>query len=239
MFDILAIGAHPDDIEIFMGGAILKLKDAKFKIMVCDLSTGEAGTFGSVETREKELNKASQLMKIDMRVSLNIADGNIRNSSENRLKVIEIIRKYKPKLVFTFADSVKRHPDHYYCNKIVKESCYLSGLSKIITKNKEYRPENLIYFPELNFNNPDFIIDITDYWETKVDLIKCYASQVKLDKDHNNGTTFLKSKSFWEILEARAVVAGALIGVRYGEPFFCTHPPKIENPLKAFRRKLR
>lgn len=228
MLDILAIGAHPDDVEIFMGGTIARLKSEGYKIGVCDLTRGESGTYGSAEERSEELQKASEILKLDIRVTLNIPDGNVKNTEENRLKVIEVIRQYKPRIVFAFVDILTRHPDHYYSGMIVKESIFLSGLEKIKTEFPPHRPDILVQFPELiPKKEPNVVIDITEFWETKVQAIQAYSSQVQVEYEKNpRSKTFLRSKEFWEVLEARSRLAGAMIGVKYGEPFY------VQGPLK-------
>ncbi|MCK4888422.1 MAG: PIG-L family deacetylase, partial [Candidatus Aminicenantes bacterium] len=114
MIDILVFGAHPDDAEIFMGGTILYLKTLGYCVSVCDLSMGEAGTYGSGESRQEELRRASVMMGLDDRITLEMEDGNIRNDRENRIKIIKVIRAVRPKIVFSFSDKLIRHPDHKY-----------------------------------------------------------------------------------------------------------------------------
>lgn len=239
MVNILAFGAHPDDCEIFMGGTLLVMKYLGYHVGICDLSLGEAGTYGSSETRLKELEKASACLSLDNRITLDLPDGNIRNGEENRLKIIDVIREQTPDVVFSFHDEPGRHPDHHHCGAMVKECCYLAGLEKIMTRFPAYRPSSFVSFPELIYSGkPDFVVDVTDVWEKKLDAIRCYGSQVTLPGDDDSKTkTFIRSNRFWDILEARACMAGAMIGVNYGEPFFSDRPPRLEDPLKAFLRE--
>lgn len=241
MVDILAIGAHPDDCEIFMGGAILFLKGKNLKVGICDLTKGEAGTYGNEKIRKMETEKSSKMMGIDERISLDFGDGSVRNSAENRLEVIEVIRKMKPEIVFSFLPGSTRHPDHGYCGEIVKESCYLSGLEKIDTGSPPFRPSAFIGFPELFITKkPDFVIDITPYFERKKEVIRCFGSQVTSEGEEDSGTkTLLRSNSFWELLESRSVQAGGMSGVRYGEPFYSHTPPKIDDIIDSFRKKIK
>lgn len=240
MIDILAIGAHPDDIEMSMGGTLLKMKTLGRKTAICDLTRGEAATYGTSHTREEELQKATQMLGLYARITLDIPDGIVLNTEENRLKVIEIIRKFRPELVFSFADRSMRHPDHYHCGRIVQDSCFLAGLRKINTQFPAHRPATFIGFPELLFDNPTFVIDITEYWEKRQEIIRCFDTQViTRGEDDSQTKTFIRSNSFWEIQEARAVMAGALIGVKYGEPFYSDTPPQLTDPLEAFKKRLR
>ena len=238
MVDILAIGAHPDDCEISMAGTIIVLKRQGYTFGVCDLTSGEAGTYGSAEIRKQELQNATEILQLDARVTLDLPDGNIRNTEENRLKVIEVIRQLRPRIVFAFYPQMPRHPDHYYAGLVVKECVFLAGLEKLKTDSAPFRPKNLIYFKELLIRDqPDFIVDVTDVWEQKVAAIRAYKSQVTQEDEDDSGTkTFIRSNAFWDVMEARSRTAGAMIGVRYGEPFYCDHPAKIQDVPAAFER---
>jgi N-acetylglucosamine malate deacetylase 1 len=237
---ILAIGAHPDDCEMFMGGTLLKMKSLSYKVGVCDLTRGEAGTYGTPESRAAELKKSTELLGLDARVTLEMPDGNVRNSLENRMQVIEVIRQLRPEIVFSFVDRPLRHPDHYYCGKMVRECCYLAGLQKVATASLAFRPSAFIGFPELTFEKPDFIIDISEHWETRQEAIRCFGTQVtQPGEDDSQTKTLIRSNSFWEIQEARAGLAGAYIGARYGEPFYSDNPPQLIDPLQSFKRHLK
>ncbi|MGE5342089.1 MAG: bacillithiol biosynthesis deacetylase BshB1 [Candidatus Omnitrophota bacterium] len=236
--DIMAFGAHPDDCEMSMGGTLLKMKSLAYKVGICDLSRGESGTYGSLETRKHELDHAAMVLGLDVRVTLDFPDAYIRNTEENRLRVIEVIRKYRPEIVFSFADRPLRHPDHYWAGRIVQESCYLAGLQKIQTDSPAFRPAVFIGFSEITFEKPDFIVDISEFWEKKQELIRCYASQVyQSGEDESQAKTFIHSKEFWNVMESRATLIGATIGARYGEAFYCDRPPQIVDPIQAFYKK--
>ena len=239
MLDVLAIGAHPDDCEIMMGGTLAVLKKQSYNVGICDLCTGEAGTYGSAKIRQQELAEASKILHLDVRETLDMPDGHIRNTEENRMKLIEVIRKHRPEIVFSFFNSMPRHPDHYYSGLLTKECVFLAGLEKIQTAFPPHRPSNLIHFKELIIKDkPDFIVDISEVWEQKVAAVRAYQSQVIAENgDDSNSKTFIKSNAFWEVLEARSRMAGAMIGVKYGEPFYCETPPKITDALTAFKRE--
>jgi len=238
MLDVLAIGAHPDDCEIGMAGTILSLKHQGYTVGICDMCQGEAGTYGSAEIRKAELEKATELLELDARITLDMPDGNIRNTEENRLKVIDVIRRYRPTIVFGFYPELVRHPDHYYAGLIVKESVFLAGLEKITSNHSAYRPSQLIYFKHLIFHEkPDFVVDVTDFWERKIESIRAYGSQVTAEGEDDRGTkTFIRSSAFWDVLEARCKLAGGMIGVKYGEPFYCDAPARIQDIPAAFQR---
>ncbi len=241
MVDILAIGAHPDDCEIFMGGTILAMAAQGRKVAVCDLTMGEAGTYGSADLRKKELDAASEILKLESRHTLNMPDGNVRNSEKNRMKVIEVIRKLRPELIFTFSSELIRHPDHKYCGEIVREAAFLSGLERVITGSPAFRPSGVITFPELIVTEkPSFVIDISEFRGAKLDSIRCYSSQVIKPGEDDAGTkTLIRSNMMWNLLEARDVTAGGMIGVDYGEPFYSPSVPAVKDPIENFRRSMR
>ncbi len=238
MIDILAIGAHPDDIEIFMGGALIEFKKQGFKTGICDLTQGEAGTYGSAKTRLKEIEKSNKILNVDIRETLKFPDGKLTITNETKTAIVEVIRKYRPEIIFSFITNELRHPDHKVAGLIVEESIFIAGLEKVKTNYPAFRPSSLIKFPELiTYEKPDFVIDITNSFEEKIESIRAYGSQVTAEKENDkNAKTFLRSNRFWEVLTARAVMAGAYIGVKYGEPFFSHSPLKITNILESFRR---
>jgi len=238
MIDILAIGAHPDDIEIFMGGAIIEFKKQGFKTGICDLTKGEAGTYGSGEIRTKEISYANSILNVDIRETCDFRDGKLQNAEETRNKIVDVIRNYKPEIIFSFVTDNLRHPDHKQAGLIVEESIFVAGLEKIKTHHPAFRPSSLIKFPELiTAEKPDFVVDITNSYEEKIEAIRAYGSQVTAENENDsNAKTFLRSNRFWEVLEARAIMAGAYIGVKYGEPFYCSSPVKLTNIMDSFRR---
>ncbi len=241
MLDVLAIGAHPDDCEMLVGGTLCVLKKLGYTVGICDLTSGESGTYGSGEIRRRELQNASEILRLDARITLDMPDGNIRNTDENRVKLIEVIRQYTPELVFGFYPEMPRHPDHCYAGFLAKECWFLAGLEKIKTEHPPHRPSRIVYFKELKIKDtPDFVVDITEFQERKIASIRAYESQVTVEgEDDSNAKTFIRSNAFWESLEARSRMAGAMIGVKFGESFYSDDPPKIMDVPAAFTRKLR
>ena len=235
MVDILAIGAHPDDIEISMGGSVCVFKEQGLGVAVCDLTAGEAGTYGTEGGRQAELIRASDILGIDARITLDMPDGNIRNTEENRLKIIEVIRRHTPKIIFSFADERSRHPDHRNTGRMVEECIFLAGLEKIVTEYQPFRPLSLIRFPELIvWRKPDFVIDVSKFWDRKIESIRAHASQVTAEgEDDTNTKTFIRSNRFWELIDARARLFGAMIGAERGEAFYCDRPVKVNDVLSA------
>jgi len=228
--DALFFAAHPDDAELCCGGTIAKLSNNGRKTGIVDLTLGELGTRGSVKLRAKEASAAGKLLGISVRENLEFKDGNIENTYANRLKVISIIRHYKPDIVF-IPYHEDRHPDHTNTNKLIKEAVFFSGLEKIQTKRnaalqKAYRPQKNIYYMQTYTFKPSFIIDITEEYPLKKKVMQCYGSQFYNPK--NKGTeTFISNKNFSDFTEARAIFYGFQIGVKYGEPFFTELPVNL------------
>ena len=220
--DILVFAAHPDDAELGCGGTIIQQIEAGKKVGIIDLTQGELGTRGDVDTREKESQKANEIMGVMVRENLMMADGFFSHSSQNLLKVVEMVRKFRPDLVL--ANSVTdRHPDHGKAARLVSEACFLSGLVKVETAIKgkwqeKWRPKNVYHYVQDRMVEPDFVIDITDSFEKKMEAIKCYGSQF-YNPESKEENTPISSKEFLFFLEARAREFGRSAGVEFGEGF--------------------
>jgi len=231
-------GAHPDDVELSCGGTVIKLVNSGKKVGIIDLTKGELGTRGSSLIRENETKKASRILKISVRKNLQIQDGNILNSEENRIKIIEIIREYTPTIIF-LPHYHDRHPDHQNANYLIKDGAFFSGLNKILTKSGDkkqqaFRPVKNYYFMQSYTFEPSFIIDISEEFGNKMKAVKCYSSQFYNPKS-NEPATFISDKKFIEYLEARAAFYGFQIGVKYGEPYFSEEKIKF-NINNLFNR---
>lgn len=241
MIDVLAFGAHPDDCELFMGGTLASLKKQGYKTGICDLSKGESGTYGSKSIRIEEKEKAKAILSLDVRVTLDIPDGKIWNTEDNRMKIIEVMRRFKPRVVFSFIDDT-RHPDHRHTGELVLDCIFLAGLEKITTDSPPFRPAAVIRFPELfPWKKPDFVVDVSDVWETKMAAIRAYTSQFGEGgvKPGETPATFLKSKEFLELIDAKCRVAGGMIGAKYGEPFYSHRPLMVTDPLLVVPKEFR
>jgi len=236
--DVIVFAAHPDDAEIGMGGTIAMLTKNDFKVGIVDFTKGELGTRGSVEIRQKEASQSAIILKIAVRENLHIHDGNIQGSKENLIKVMMAIRRYKPKIIFApfFQD---RHPDHIDTSKIVKRTFFQSGLTKIKTFDKEvaqeaYRPSHLFYYMQTYPFEPSFIVDISNFFETKMKAVRAYESQFHNTKS-TEAETFISKPEFVKYLEARACFYGFQIGKSYGEAFYCENKPELN--LMDFLKK--
>jgi bacillithiol biosynthesis deacetylase BshB1 len=225
--DALFFAAHPDDAELCSGGTIAKLIKSGKKVGIADLTRGELGTRGTKSTREQESGKASKLLGLSLRVNLKIPDGNIQNTPANRLKVISVIRKYKPEIIF-FPHFHDRHPDHRNTHILVKESAFYSGLSKIHTGNlSAHRPKRNFYYMQTYTFEPNLIVDISDTYYIKMKAIACYSSQF-YNPEIKGPETFISSKKFIDYISARSEFYGFQIGAKYGEPFFTEEKIKID-----------
>jgi bacillithiol biosynthesis deacetylase BshB1 len=220
--DILAFGAHPDDVEISSGATLLKYAKEGKSIGIIDLTEGELGTRGSTEKRYEEAKKASDFLGLKIRENLNMGDGFIAHSEENKLKIIECIRKYQPELIL--ANSVHdRHPDHAKGAKIVAEASYLSGLRKIETEvdgipQEAHRPRMLLHYVQDYYLTPDIILDVSDTGKEKLELVKCFGSQF-YNPNSEEPKTPISGEGFFDYLEGRMLNLGRELGVRYGEAY--------------------
>jgi len=221
--DVLVFAAHPDDAELSMGGTIAKFTESSFKVGVIDLTQGEMGTRGSAELRKIEAADAAKILKISVRENLLIPDGDIRISNENINKVVVMMRKYCPGLVFApyFND---RHPDHIHTSDLLKEAMFVSGLSKVKTFEGEnaqavFRPSKLFYYMQTYTFQPSFIVDITGSFEKKMSSVRAFKTQFH-NPDSNEPETFISKPEFIDFVEARAKYFGFQIGKKFGEPFY-------------------
>ncbi len=233
--DILAIGAHPDDIEISCGGTILKHIDLGYDVGIIDLTAGELGTRGSGELRLKEAQAAAKVLGVSFRENLFMQDGFFTNDQQHQLKIIEKIRCYQPKIVLANAPS-DRHPDHGRAAQLVKEACFLSGLSKIKTQlnNLEqplWRPTALYHYIQDYDLKADFVVDISKYFAKKIEALHCFASQF-YDPQSNEPETPISSKDFFQIIESKAKVFARYIGTNHAEGFITNRYPGVDNLME-------
>ena len=230
--DILAIGAHPDDVELGCSGTIAKEIANNKKVGILDLTKGELGTRGSAEIREKEANHAAKILNVAFRENLNFKDGFFKNDEEHQLKLIQVIRKYKPDIILCNAID-DRHIDHPRGAKLVIDSCFLSGLKKIVTKynNKEqepWRPLNIYHYIQWKNLKPDFVVDISNFFEIKIKAVKSFKSQFYNDKEPVHNTP-ISTKNFLDSIEYRARDLGRLTNVDYAEGFISARLPLIDS----------
>lgn len=223
--DILAIGVHPDDVELSCSGTIInELKRGK-KAGVVDLTQGELGTRGTVETRYNEAANAAMIMGIQVRENLKMRDGFFENDETNKRKLITAIRKYQPEIVLANALH-DRHPDHGRAGKMIAECCFLSGLAKIETKDESatvqarWKPSYVLHYIQDWYHEPDLLIDISDSFEQRMKAIQAYSTQFFTGAESDAGVqTYISTPDFLEAIIARARMLGKKIGVKYAEGF--------------------
>tara|TARA_B100000497_G_scaffold116632_1_gene141186 strand:- start:96 stop:821 length:726 start_codon:yes stop_codon:yes gene_type:complete len=220
--DVLAFGAHPDDVELGCGGTIAKEIHNGKKVGIIDLTRGELGTRGNVITRDLESNNASKILGVEIRENLNFRDGFFKNDEFHQLEIIKILRKYKPEIVLCNAQD-DRHIDHPKGASLVSNACFLSGLRKVETKlnnlaQGEWRPKNVYHYIQWKNSNPDFLVDISGHIETKTNAIKAYSSQF-FDPTSNEPETLISSKNFVNNVINRSADLGRLINVEHAEGF--------------------
>lgn len=220
--DILVFGAHPDDAELGAGGTIAKeIKHGK-KVGVIDLTRGELGTRGSAEIRDQEAVSAAKILGLSLRENLRFRDGFFTNDEAHQLKVIEMVRKYRPDIVLCNAIE-DRHIDHAKGSKLVSDACFLSGLMKIKTQyngepQDKWRPKAIYHYIQWKNLNPDFVVDISEHMEHKIEAIEAYSSQFH-DPNSKEPETPISSKTFIESVKYRARDLGRLVGKEYAEGF--------------------
>ena len=213
--DILAFGAHPDDVELGCGGTIAKAVSKGKKVGIIDLTRGELGTRGNKEIRQKEANEAAKILGVKFRENLNLQDGFILNDRESQEKVIQVLRRYKPEIVL--CNAVKdRHVDHSRASDLVSSSCFLSGLEKLKTIkgknfiNDSWRPRHVFHYIQWEDLSPDFVLDISGFLKIKMKAVKVFKSQV-YDKKSTETETPTSSINFLNSIESRATNLGRLI----------------------------
>ena len=220
--DILAFGAHPDDVELGCGGTIAKMISEGKTVALVDLTRGELGTRGTDETRKEEAANAAKILGISARENLEMKDGFLQNSEEYQMRIVKMIRKYQPDIVLANAID-DRHPDHAKGAKLVSDACFLSGLKKVETElngtNQEvWRPKHIFHFIQWKEIEPDFVIDISDFIDKKIDSCMAYKTQF-YDPNSSEPMTPIATKDFLESLTYRAQNLGRLSGCDYAEGF--------------------
>jgi bacillithiol biosynthesis deacetylase BshB1 len=220
--DILAFGAHPDDVELGAAGTIAKEVSLGKKVGIIDLTRGELGSRGSAEIRDEEAKKGAEILGVSVRENLCFKDGFFVNDERHQLEIIKMIRKYKPEIVLCNAID-DRHIDHGKGSKLVSDACFLSGLIKIETifdgvKQEHWRPKQVYHYIQWKNIEPDFVVDVTGFMDIKKESVLAYSSQF-YDPNSNEPITPITSKNFLDSIKYRAEDLGRLVGVDFAEGF--------------------
>jgi len=226
--DVLAIMAHPDDVELTCGGTLLASAALGRRTGICDLTAGETGTRGTVAIRAAEAQQAAQLLGVSVRENLHLPDAHLVNTPEARAVVIRAIRRHRPTIVITHARQ-GRHPDHIASAQLVRDACFLAGLKNLVTDIPPFRPRKVIH--AMSFREdpiaPSFVVDISGMFEQKLAAIACYTSQ--FDGLTQAGEVYPNGEPLPDIIRHQAAHYGALIRARYGEPFYTTETLRVSD----------
>lgn len=236
--DILAIFAHPDDVELTVGGTLLKMKNTGYRTGALDVTRGEMGTRGTVESRAMEADEAAVILRLDVRENLELLDGHVFADDKSRMKLVRVLRRLKPKVVLTHQDG-DPHPDHNHIVQLVRESVRLASMRKY----DEESGSEKITVPIVAHNvfsrlvAPSFIVDISGFLAEKMDAIRAYKSQFH-DPNSTEPETRLTANGFMDELENRSKYFGSLIGVAAGEPYYVREALNVEDPIMLLMRPM-
>jgi bacillithiol biosynthesis deacetylase BshB1 len=230
--DILAFGAHPDDVELGCGATIAKEVSLGKKVGIVDLTRGELGSRGSADLRDEEAAIAAKILGISVRENLRFADGFFANDKTHQLQIIKMIRKYQPEIVLCNAVD-DRHIDHPKASNLVSDACFLSGLIKIETElegqqQEKWRPSQVYHYLQWKSSTPDFVVNVSDFMEVKIKAVLAYGSQFYNPRSKEPETP-ISSENFTDSVQYRAKDLGRLIGVEFAEGFTAERYVAVEN----------
>lgn len=231
--DVLAIGVHPDDVELGCSGTLIKEINRGKKAGIIDLTQGELGTRGTIETRFREAADAAKIMGVSVRENLKMRDGFFVNDEAHQLQLIQVLRKYQPEVVIgnILED---RHPDHGRAGQLIYDACFLAGLKQIKTVDEKgqeqdrWRPKQLLHYLQDRFYEPNVIVDISEVWEQRLQSIMAYKTQFH-NPEITEENTYISSPAFLESITARARLLGKRIGVQFAEGFLSKKSIGIHN----------
>ena len=216
--DVLAIAAHPDDVELTCGGTLLKMAEKGYKTGILDLTGGEMGTRGTPETRAKEAATAAKILKVSWRGNLGVPDSDVQPNRENKLKLAQKVRELRPRtVIIPYWEA--RHPDHYHAFTLGYEGCFLAGLKQLALDGEPFRPFKILYATSFEGMPPTFIVDITAQYEARREAILAYGSQFRPAESEKKQKVFLAIDELDSRMDLMARHYGQMIGAKYGEPF--------------------
>lgn len=231
--DLLFVSAHPDDTELACGGTIVKSVKDGLRVGMIDLTRGEMGTRGTPATRKREAMSSARILGATFREQLDFQDGGLKTGREQELELMDVIRRAKPKLVFT-AWPDDRHPDHARAGALVTSAAFYAGLKSLQSEYPAHRPQTVLYYLQNYMVTPSFVVDVTRQWKQKMRSIGAFKSQFH-DPNSKEPMTFIARPEFLDLIEARGVHFGALIGAPYGEAFVTKQPPRVDDVIGAYR----
>jgi bacillithiol biosynthesis deacetylase BshB1 len=236
--DVLAIFAHPDDVELAVGGTLLRMKHLGYRTGALDVTQGEMGTRGTVEGRAAEAEEAARILKLDTRENLGLTDGHVFVDDGSRTKLVQVLRRLKPRVILTHQQG-DPHPDHEHIVQLVRESARLASMYKYDEGTGDERVDVPMVAHNIFSRRvvPTFIVDISDFLEDKMAAIRAHRSQF-YDPASNEPETRLSSREFLDQLEDRSRYFGSLIGVAAGEPFFVREALNVDDPIALLTRPM-
>ena len=235
--DLLAIAAHPDDVELTCGGTLLRMAKRGYKTGILDLTAGEMGTRGTPETRAREAAKAAKLLRVSWRDTLGVPDSDVQPSRQHKLRLASVIRQLRPHTVI-LPYWQARHPDHYHASTLGYEGCFLAGLKALPLDGEPYRPFKILYSTSYAEVRPTFIVDITSEYEQRRKAILAFASQFRPAKGEPKSKVFLAIDRLEDEMNQLARHFGQMIGVKYGEPFLTKELMHVDDVVKIDVRSL-
>lgn len=231
--DVLAFGAHPDDVELCAGGTICSLTKRGYRVGVVDLTRGQLGSRGTPDRRDEEAARASEIMGLTVRENLGMMDGAIDNTREHQLQIIRVLRTYRPHVAFIGSFEC-RHPDHGAGARLCADASFYGGLRKVVTHDDDgneqepWRPHHVLHYMQAIDFDPTFVVDVSDVWSQRIEALQAFESQF-YNPDYEPGEdepeTFVSNEGFFRWVQARARTYGYRIGAEYGEPFLYRHGP--------------
>lgn len=230
--DVVAFGPHPDDVELAMGGTLLKLQAAGYETAIIDLTSGEMGTRGTPEDRAREAEEAASILGVSVRRCLDLGDGRLSPSWDAKLAVVEAIRELRPRLVFTNYPE-NNHPDHAASGPLVAEAAYLAGLKKLDCDGEPHRPNRVLYYLVPHKVAPSFIVDVTPFHARKMEAIRAHSSQL-YRAGVSEPETYISQPGFLSRVEAIDRYFGALVDAEFGEAFYLREALRLDDPVSFF-----
>jgi bacillithiol biosynthesis deacetylase BshB1 len=237
MLDVLAIAAHPDDVELTCGGTIIKMGQLGYQTGILDLTAGEMGTRGTPEIRATEAARAAKLLGVKWRGTLGVPDSDVQPVRQNKLRLASMIRELRPKtVILPYWEA--RHPDHYHASTLGYEGCFLAGLKQLSIAGEAYRPFKILYSTAFAEVRPTFVVDITAQYARRRKAILAYESQFRPRRKDNKAGVYIGLEQLEAEMDRLATQSGHLIGVKYGEPFLMKEMVKVEDIVKMAVRSV-